>query len=463
MFLLEKIKTRFKCIKSYFSGLYSFRRVFANQKKAVSDLKKNPDKDLSFSSKAALKTDSDSRIYADYSATTPCAPEVFEEMLPYFSIQFGNAGSKSHSFGWEAEEAVEKARNRIADAISCNSREVIFTSGATESNNIAIKGVYRYFNASIIKNQLKNHIITTPIEHKCVLASCEALEQEGAEISYVKVDKYGIVDLDDFKSKIRPTTVLVSIILVNNEIGVIQPIAEISKICREKGIILHTDASQALGKIKIDASQVDLMSISGHKIYAPKGIGALYIRRGVRLRRIMSGGGQEKGLRSGTLPVPLCVALGKAAELAEELRETECERIEKLTSHLKELIMSNLEDVTINGHPELRVPHNLHFSFSCVEGESLMMRIKEIAVSSGSACTSGSLEPSYVLKAIGLREDLIHTGLRIVLGRYTTMEEVEIIAEKIVAAVNKLRSFSPLWDMKLQGMDLDSIEWPEHH
>ena len=462
MFLLEKIKTKFRYVKSYFWDFYRFRGIFSGQKRSASDVKKNPDKDLSFDSKAALKRDSNCRIYADYSATTPCAPEVFEEMLPYFSIQFGNAGSKSHSFGWEAEEAVEKARNRIAEAISCNSKEIIFTSGATESNNIAIKGVYRYLNNSTIKNH-KNHIITTPIEHKCVLASCEALEQEGAEISYVKVDKYGIIDLDDFKSKIRPTTALVSIILVNNEIGVIQPIAEISKICREKGIILHTDASQALGKIKIDASQVDLMSISGHKIYAPKGIGALYIRRGVRLRRIMSGGGQERGLRSGTLPVPLCVALGKAAELAEELRETECERIKKLTSHLKELIIGNLEDVTVNGHPELRVPHNLHFSFSCVEGESLMMRIKEIAVSSGSACTSGSLEPSYVLKAIGLREDLVHTGLRIVLGRYTTMEEVEIIAEKIVAAVNKLRSFSPLWDMKLQGMDLDSIEWPEHH
>ena len=399
----------------------------------------------------AKESQKEQRIYADYSATTPCALEVVEEMLPYFTTHFGNPSSKSHSFGWEAEEAVEKAREKLAKAINCSPKELIFTSGATESNNIAIKGAYRYLSRA----SNKNHIITTLIEHKCVLASCEALEQEGAEVSYVKMDKYGIIDLEDLKSKIKPNTGLVSVIYVNNEIGVIQPMSEIAKICRENGVLLHTDAAQAVGRIKIDASEVDLMSISGHKMYGPKGIGALYIKKRVRLERIMSGGGQEKGLRSGTLPVPLCVGLGKAAELGENLRESEWERMKELSSYLANTITSNLAGVTLNGHPEYRIPHNLHFSFSCVEGESLMMRLKNIALSSGSACTSGSLEPSYVLTAIGLDEDLVHTGLRIVLGRYTTIEEVEIMGRKIVEAVNKLRSFSPLWPEEKSTSDIN--------
>lgn len=498
MFLLEKVKKSISYLTQKFSQIF-FSRKSASEaknlirsektlsssenknskdvykekpKKSYCDLKKekslnnldlNQDDDTPKCNRYCgvknLLIASEERIYADYGATTPCAPEVLEEMLPYFTNNFGNSSSKSHSFGWEAEEAVEKSRSRISKVIGCSSKEFIFTSGATESNNIGIKGAYAYLNDSFGKN----HIITTGIEHKCVLASCEALEKDGAEISYVKVDKYGIVDLEDLKVKIKPTTGLVSIILVNNEIGVIQPISEISKICREKGVILHTDASQALGRIKINASEVDLMSVSGHKVYAPKGIGGLYIKRGVRLKRLISGGGQEKGLRSGTLPVPLCVGFGKAVEMAEELRKSEWHKMCEFSSYLTNYIMSNLEDVTLNGHPDLRIPHNLHFSFSCVEGESLMMQIKEIAVSSGSACTSGSLEPSYVLKAINLREDLIHTGIRIVLGRYTTMEQVKKIGEKIVSAVKKLRSYSPLWDMKLAGISLDSIEWPEHH
>lgn len=419
--------------------------------KGLSDLK---DASIIINNETSLK-----RIYADYSSTTPCSTEVMEAMLPYFQTFFGNSSSKSHSFGWEAEEAVEIARERLAKAINSSSKEIIFTSGATESNNIAIKGAYRYLN----RTSSKNEIITTPIEHKCVLASCEALEKEGAVISYLKVDRYGIVDLEDLKSKINPKTALVSVIYVNNEIGVIQPISEIAKICKENGVLFHTDAAQALGRVKIDSSEADLMSFSGHKVYAPKGIGALYIKKRTRLDRIISGGGQEKGLRSGTLPVPLCVGFGRAAELSEELREEEWKKTTKLSSYLKKKIMDNLEDVTLNGHPDYRIPHNLHLSFSCVEGESLMMRLKNIALSSGSACTSGSLEPSYVLKAIGLREDLIHTGIRIVLGRYTTMEEVEIVAEKIIEAVNKLRSFSPLWDLKLKGIKIEDIQWKEHH
>lgn len=399
----------------------------------------------------------DKQIYLDYSATTPCDPMVVAAMMPYFTERFGNAGSRSHSFGWDAEAAVEDARGKAASAINAAARDIIFTSGATESNNIAIKGAAEYLK----KNRGKNHIITLVTEHKCVIESCSYMEEHGFDVTYLDVRHDGIVDLNALNDAIRDDTALISIAWVHNEIGIIQPIMEIAEICRRRGVLFHSDAAQALGRVEIDLEkyQIDLVSFSGHKIYAPKGIGALYVRPGVRLQRVISGGGQEKGIRSGTLAVPLCVAMGEAATIAENMREAEWYRMLELRTYMLECIMHELPDVHLNGSLNNRVPHNLNLSFACVEGESLMMYLKNIAVSSGSACTSGSLEPSYVISALGGSDELVHSAIRIVFGRYTTREEVEIATDKIIHAVRKLRDMSPLWSMKQSGIDLQSIQW----
>jgi cysteine desulfurase len=399
-------------------------------------------------------------VYLDYQATTPTDRRVVEAMLPYFTEMFGNPHSRSHAYGWEAEEAVELARGQIAHLIGANAKEIIFTSGATESNNTALKGVARFY------KDRKNHIITCVTEHKCVLDSCRHLELEGFDVTYLPVQPNGLIDLDRLKDAITDKTVLVSIMSANNEIGVIQPIAEIGAICRERKVFFHTDAAQAVGKIPLDveAMNIDLMSISGHKLYGPKGIGALYVRRRprVRLEALISGGGQERGMRSGTLPTPLCVGFGEACRIAEAEMGAEAERLHMLRDRFYEGITGQLSDVFLNGDPESRIPGNLNISFAYVEGEGLMMGIKDLAVSSGSACTSASLEPSYVLRALGVDVELAHTSLRIGLGRFTTEEEVDFAVEKIVGEVNRLRQMSPLWEMAQEGIDLKSIEWADH-
>jgi cysteine desulfurase len=401
------------------------------------------------------------RIYMDYSATTPVAEEVLDSMIPYFTQKFGNAGSRNHSFGWEAEEATEEARSRIAKVIKADSKEVIFTSGATESNNIAIKGAAKYLK----KNKGKNHIITLGIEHKCVIESCSYLENEGFKVTYLEVGPNGIVDMNQLYDAITKETGLVSIAMVHNEIGVIQPIEYIGRLCRDKGIIFHTDAAQALGRVEIDVEKccIDLLSLSAHKFYGPKGVGALYVRRGVRLDRVVSGGGQEKGIRSGTLPVPLCVGMGVAATIAEQKRESEWQRMIQLRDYMHNRIMKELPEVSLNGDFVQRVPHNLNYNFAYVEGESLMMYLKGVAVSSGSACTSGSLEPSYVVSALGTPEELVHSAIRLVFGRYTTMEEVKEVTDRIINAVNLLRSISPLWSMRQKGLDISQVKWVNVH
>jgi cysteine desulfurase len=395
------------------------------------------------------------RIYLDNSATTRCDPEVFAKMAPYFTEHFGNQGSKTHSFGWEAEEAVEHARQQIADVVHANPKEIIFTSGATEANNIAIKGAFEYAK----ENFGKTHIITVATEHKCVLDSCAYLEERGATVTYLPVQPSGLIDLDQLKASITDKTALVSVAWVHNEIGVIQPIDEIGKICREAGVIFHTDAAQAVGKVPINTRNIDLMSLSAHKFYGPKGVGVLFKSKNTRLAKVISGGGQEKGLRSGTLPVPLCVGMGEAAMIAEQYRISEWERITELRNYMWARLRSQLDEIYLNGDLENRVPHNLNISFSCVEGESLMMSLKNIAVSSGSACTSGSLEPSYVITALGVPEEMVHTAIRIGFGRYTTMEEVKIATEKFIDSVNRLRQISPIWDMLRRGIDLKTIQW----
>lgn len=399
-------------------------------------------------------------IYLDYQATTPCDKRVLEKMLPYFCEKFGNAHSRSHSYGWQAEEAIEEARQNIADLISADSKEIIFTSGATESNNLALKGVAHFYKES------KNHIITCVTEHKCVLDACRHLEEEGFEITYLQVTKNGIIDLDSLKNAIKPNTLMVSIMAVNNEIGVIQPLTEIGAICRAKGVFFHTDAAQAIGKIPIDvnAMNIDLLSISGHKIYAPKGIGALYVRRKprVRIKALINGGGQERGMRSGTLPTPLCVALGEACKIAKNDMDKDYNHVKNLADKMLQKFEANLEQIFVNGDLQMRYPGNLNISFGYVEGEGLMMGIKELAVSSGSACTSASLEPSYVLRALGVSEDMAHTSLRIGIGRFTTEAEIDKASELIINAVNKLREMSPLWDMVQQGVDLSTIQWAAH-
>jgi cysteine desulfurase len=399
-------------------------------------------------------------VYLDYQATTPCDRRVVEAMMPFFTEAFGNPHSRNHYYGWQAEEAVEQARAQIAHLIGANQREIIFTSGATESNNLALKGVARFY------KDKKNHIITCVTEHKCVLDSCRHLELEGFEVTYLPVQKSGLIDLAQLQDAITEKTVMVSIMAVNNEIGVIQPLKEIGALCRSRKVFFHTDAAQAAGKIPLDveAMNIDLMSISGHKIYGPKGIGALYVRRRprVRLEAMISGGGQERGMRSGTLPTPLCVGLGEACRIAEAEMGSEAERLHMLRDRFYRSILEQLPEVYLNGDLESRIPGNLNLSFAYVEGEGLMMGIKDLAVSSGSACTSASLEPSYVLRALGVDEELAHTSLRIGLGRFTTEEEVDFAVERIVAEVRRLREMSPLWEMAQDGIDLKSIKWADH-
>ena len=402
----------------------------------------------------------DQPIYLDYQATTPMDPRVLEAMMPYFTHQFGNPHSRSHSYGWEAEEGVEKARGQVAKLIGADEKEVIFTSGATELNNLAIRGVAEFY------KDRKNHIVTTVTEHKCVLDTCRHLEQQGFEVTYLPVQKNGLIDLEALRAAVTDKTVVVSVMAVNNEIGVIQPLAEIGKICREKKAFFHTDAAQAAGKIPLDveAMNIDLMSISGHKIYGPKGIGALYVRRKPRVRLVplIVGGGQERGFRSGTLPTPLCVGLGEAAEIAMNEMEGEAKRLAKLQARMLKGLQDRLPEIFVNGDLEHRIPGNLNISFAYVEGELLMMGIKNLAVSSGSACTSASLEPSYVLRALGVEEEMAHTSLRIGLGRFTTEHEVDTAVEELVRHVKKLREMSPLWEMAQEGIDIKSIEWAAH-
>lgn len=380
-------------------------------------------------------------IYMDYQATSPCDSRVVQEMYPYFSEKFGNPHS-GHFMGLQARDSVEAARQQIADLIhSKDSREIIFTSGATESNNLAIKGAVHFYNGS------RKKVVTSAIEHKCALEACRSLEAEGYQVVFAPVLSNGIVDLDFLEKEINDNTFLVSIMTVNNEIGTIQPIKEISKLCRAHGVLFHTDAAQAVGKIDVNAEDVDLMSISGHKIYGPKGVGALYVRikPRIRLTPLFSGGGQERGLRSGTLPVPLCVGLGKACEIAKIEMASDATRLTELKNRFIDKILSSLDKVYLNGDRKNRIPGCLNFSFEGVEGESIMLGMPEVCVSSGSACTSESLESSYVLKALNVREDLAHCSLRIGLGKYTTLEEVEYVTDKLIEVVTRLRAMSPLW------------------
>ncbi len=399
-------------------------------------------------------------IYMDYQATTPCDPRVFEAMTPYFIEKFGNPHSRTHAFGWEAEEAVEKARSQVADLIGANPKEVIFTSGATESNNLALKGLIGFY------GDKKNHIITVATEHKCILDSCRHLGRQGVDITYLKVQKNGLIDLDELKEAITDKTLVVSIMAVNNEIGIIQPLKEIGAICREAGVFFHSDAAQAFGKVSLDVNDmnIDLMSISGHKIYAPKGIGALFIRRRPRVRLVsmIDGGGQERGFRSGTLPTPLIVGLGEAAEIASREMAEENKRIRKLKRRLYKGITDKIPEVFVNGDIEKGIAGNLNLSFAYVEGESMLMAIRDLAVSSGSACTSASLEPSYVLRALGVGDDLAHTSIRFGIGRFTTEEEIDYAIDVVVKNVSKLREMSPLWEMAQEGIDISKIEWNGH-
>ncbi len=398
-------------------------------------------------------------IYLDYSATTPVDPRVAEKMIPYLVEKFGNPASRSHSFGWEAEAAVEEAREQVARLVNADSKEIVWTSGATESNNLAIKGAANFYSGK------GKHLVTVKTEHKAVLDTCRELERQGFEVTYLDVREDGLVDLDVFKAALRPDTILVSVMFVNNEIGVIQPIAEIGEICREKGIIFHVDAAQATGKVDIDLStlKVDLMSFSAHKTYGPKGIGALYIRRKprVRLEAQMHGGGHERGFRSGTLATHQIVGMGEAFRIAREEMAEENKRIGALRDRLLKGV-SDIDEVYINGDLEHRVPHNLNVSFAYVEGESMLMAIKDLAVSSGSACTSASLEPSYVLRALGRDDELAHSSIRFTLGRFTTEEEVDYAIKLLHEKIGKLRELSPLWEMVQEGVDLNTVQWAAH-
>ncbi|MBA4249600.1 MAG: IscS subfamily cysteine desulfurase [Candidatus Puniceispirillum sp.] len=399
-------------------------------------------------------------IYLDYQSTTPCDPRVVEKMLPYFTDIFGNPHSRNHSFGWMAEEAVENARKELALLIGADEREVIFTSGATESNNLAIKGLAGFY------GDQKRHIITCVTEHKCVLESCRQLEQQGFEITYLPVHQNGLIDLNILKNAIRSDTLLVSIMMVNNEIGVIQPVKEIGALCRQNNVFFHTDAAQAAGKMPIDVNEmnIDLLSISGHKMYGPKGVGALFVRRKprVRLNHLLSGGGQERGMRSGTLSPALCAGLGEAARIARLEMDAEIKRVQSLTQLMLSEIRAHLDEVYLNGDEQSRIPGSLNLSFAYVEGEGLMMGIKELAVSSGSACTSSSLEPSYVLRALGVEEELAHTSIRFGMGRFTTEDEIRFACAKLIKAVKKLRDMSPLWEMAQEGINIKDIQWAAH-
>ena len=400
--------------------------------------------------------------FLDLQSTTPVDPRVLDAMLPWNMHEYGNPHSRTHHFGWEAEEAVEKAREQVSNLIGANPKEIVFTSGATESNNLAIKGVAKFY------KQKKKHVITTQTEHKCVLDSCRHLETEGFKVTYLPVQFDGIISLDELKQSIVSNdTSLVSVMGVNNEIGVVQPLAEIGEICRSNGVFFHTDCAQMVGKvpINVDKMKIDLMSISGHKIYGPKGIGALYVRRKprVRIEPQMSGGGQERGLRSGTLPPALIVGLGEACAIASREMENDRKWVDFLSDRLYKGITSQLPQVILNGHATKRWPGNLNLSFAYVEGESLLMALKNIAVSSGSACTSASLEPSYVLRAIGVGEDLAHTSIRFGIGRFTTVEEVDMAINLCVRHVSRLREMSPLWELVQEGHDLSKIQWTQEH
>ena len=393
-------------------------------------------------------------------ATSPVDPRVLDAMLPYYLTRYGNPHSRTHLYGWESDEAVETARAQVAALINASPKEIVFTSGATESNNISVKGVMHFY------KDKKKHVITTQTEHKCVLDSCRHLQQEGFDVTYLPVGTDGIIDLEKFKAAIRPDTGLVSVMAVNNEIGVIQPMEEIGQICKEHKIPFHTDAAQALGKIPVDVEKmnVSLMSLSGHKIYGPKGVGALYMRRRPRIRvePQMNGGGQERGIRSGTVPTPLVVGMGAACELAMKEMAYDEKRIIALQERMLSKVRAKLDGVVVNGSTEKRYAGNLNISFAYVEGESLLMGLKEVAVSSGSACTSASLEPSYVLRALGVDEDMAHTSIRFGIGRFTTEEEVDRAVELTVQQVEKLREMSPLYEMVKEGIDIKSIQWAQH-
>ena len=397
-------------------------------------------------------------IYMDNHATTPIDPRVLEAMLPYFTDKFGNAASRNHSFGWSAEEAVENARQQVASLINATAKEIIFTSGATESDNLMIKGVAEMY------REKGNHIITQAIEHKAVLDTCKNLEKHGFEVTYLPVQRDGRVDPEDVRKAIKPTTILICIMYANNEIGIVNPIQEIGKIAKEHGIIFAVDGVQAVGKIPVDVQKdnIDLLAISAHKIYGPKGVGALYVRRRnprVQLSAIIDGGGHERGMRSGTLNVPGIVGLGKACEVCQQEMAQEGERLRGLRDRLRAGLEAKLDEVFINGSMEHRLPNNLNMSFAYVEGESLLMGINDVAVSSGSACTSATLEPSYVLKALGVGEDLAHTSIRFGLGRFTTQEEVDYVVDKMVQVVTKLRELSPLYEMAKEGVDISKVKW----
>jgi cysteine desulfurase len=398
-------------------------------------------------------------IYMDYSATTPVDPRVVDKMIPYLREQFGNPASRSHQYGWDAERAVEEARENVAKLVNCDPREIIWTSGATESDNLAIKGAAHFYKSK------GKHIITVKTEHKAVLDTCRELEREGFEVTYLDVKDDGLLDLDKFQAAIRPDTILVSVMSVNNEIGVIQDVAAIGEITRAKGIIFHVDAAQATGKIEIDLQKqkVDLMSFSAHKTYGPKGIGALFVRRKPRIRieAQMHGGGHERGMRSGTLATHQIVGMGEAFRIAREEMAVENERVrllrDRLLNGLKEM-----EEVYVNGDMDIRVPHNLNISFNFVEGESLIMAVKDVAVSSGSACTSASLEPSYVLRALGRNDELAHSSIRFTVGRFTTEQDVDYVINLLKGKIQKLRDLSPLWEMHKDGIDISSIQWAAH-
>ncbi|MBZ5592443.1 MAG: IscS subfamily cysteine desulfurase [Acidobacteriia bacterium] len=397
-------------------------------------------------------------IYFDNHATTPTDPRVVEAMLPYFTVKFGNAASRNHSFGWEAEKAVDNARKQIADLIGATSKEIIFTSGATESDNLAIKGVAEMY------AEKGNHIITAATEHKAVLDTCKKLEKHGYRVTYLPVKADGLVDLDMLRESITDKTILITLMYANNEIGVIHPVREIGKIAHEKGVLFHTDGVQAVGKVPVDVvkDNVDLMSMSAHKIYGPKGVGALYVRRKsprVQITAQMDGGGHERGMRSGTLNVPGIVGMGEACAICQREMPEESRRLSHLRDKLRNRFETELDEVFINGSMEHRLPHNLNISFAYVEGESLLMGINDVAVSSGSACTSATLEPSYVLKALGVGDDLAHTSIRFGLGRFNTEEEVDYVGARVIEVVRKLRELSPLYEMAKEGVDLSKVQW----
>ncbi len=400
-------------------------------------------------------------IYLDNNATTPCDPRVVEAMVPYLGEHFGNAASRNHSFGWTAEEAVDDAREQIARLIGATAKEIVFTSGATESDNMALKGAIDFYSAK------GKHIITSPIEHKAIIDTARWLERQGCEVTWLPVNDQGMIDPQDVAAAIRPDTVVVSLMHANNEIGVLNPLREIGAICKDRGVLFHTDAAQTAGKVAIDVNEMglDMVSLSAHKMYGPKGIGALYVRRKnprVRIAPLMHGGGHERGMRSGTLPVHQIVGFGMAAKLAREELPSEVERVNQLAARLRDKLVANVPEILLNGHIEQRLPGNLNISFTFVEGESLLMALRDVAVSSGSACTSASLEPSYVLRSIGLEDENAHSSIRFGIGRFNTEEEIDYVADLVIESVGRLRQMSPLWEMHQDGIDLSKIEWAAH-